>query len=268
MSKQTYPLLNHDFNKINLQILDHGLFEGDKKWTYNDIISTFTRLYFILSGDAYITNAAGTHLLQPGNLYLIPAGTTYTYTCKTKIKKFYLHTLIEIIPSVDLFYGLNTYLSRPFEKNMLEDLLILSKGNNPYHLLKVKSSLMCILAEFFHLACEEYNFKPSDNGFNKHIETLEYIKTHLSATLRISDISEGLSIPKHILTRTFKRDTGITLKYYIEQVLLQQAKYKLLTTDYSISEIATQLNFCDPYYFSRFFAKYEKISPSMYRKEN
>ena len=48
--------------------------------------------------------------------------------------------------------------------------------------------------------------------------------------------------------------------------LAQRARQMLGHTDMPVWEVAETLGFTDPYYFSRFFKKYEKLSPREYRK--
>lgn len=54
-------------------------------------------------------------------------------------------------------------------------------------------------------------------------------------------------------------------RIYVPQ-LAQRARQMLGHTDMPVWEVAETLGFTDPYYFSRFFKKYEKLSPREYRK--
>ena len=48
MSNQSFTLLNTDLNRLELRIIENGVFHGDKSWMFNDVVSSFSRLY--LSG--------------------------------------------------------------------------------------------------------------------------------------------------------------------------------------------------------------------------
>lgn len=80
-------------------------------------------------------------------------------------------------------------------------------------------------------------------------------------------MAKDMHVSYYSLSRNFKRDTGIGIKEYLEVMLLKKAKHLLLTTDLQLQEIANELQFCDPFYFSRFFRKYEKVPPREYRKK-
>jgi AraC-like DNA-binding protein len=72
---------------------------------------------------------------------------------------------------------------------------------------------------------------------------------HCSASLRICDIAEYLNIPAINLSKNFKNDTGITLKKYIEDKVIQKAEEALLITDKTIKEIAYDYNLMTNFIF-------------------
>lgn len=75
----------------------------------------------------------------------------------------------------------------------------------------------------------------------------------------------GISFPH--LCRLFKRHSGTSPHTYLLQLKLNQAAQLLETTQRSIKEIAYELNFGDPYHFSRTFKKQFGVSPRHFRNE-
>lgn len=266
MKNRNFPLLNAEFNNLNLQIVENALYHGDKSWIFNDVVSSFSRMYFVISGSAYIENEDQRHDLQPGKIYLIPAGSRYNYRCPFQVQKFYLHFQLELLPGVDVFQGLNECLAMDFSPELLEQILRYAREGSLSGLLRLKAIFTDIASQFLEQAMEELDYRKNYSGFYKQQEVLKYISEHLDSRLRIMDIAEALDIPYHQLTRNFKQDTGLGLKEYMEKQLLHKAKHRLLTTELSISEIAEELQFCDAFYFSRFFRKYELEAPSEYRR--
>lgn len=76
----------------------------------------------------------------------------------------------------------------------------------------------------------------------------------------------GMSVSHFI--RQFKKCTGFPPHQYRTMVRIANAKNKLLIDGYSISEVARQLGYDNPLYFSRIFKKYTGSTPSDYIKEN
>lgn len=66
---------------------------------------------------------------------------------------------------------------------------------------------------------------------------------------------------------TVKKKTNLSLSSYIQQFRLKKAQELLLTTKGTVREIAFEVGFNDPAYFTRRFKKLLEMSPSQYRKE-
>ncbi|MFE5321576.1 helix-turn-helix domain-containing protein [Paenibacillus sp. NPDC056579] len=60
----------------------------------------------------------------------------------------------------------------------------------------------------------------------------------------------------------FSKYAGLTIRNYIQQLRIQSAKYLLLESLPDIRNIAEQVGYDDPLYFSKIFKKFEGISPT------
>ncbi len=67
------------------------------------------------------------------------------------------------------------------------------------------------------------------------------------------------------LTRIVKLHLGMSLGDMIRRRIIEEAKLELYHSEKSIKQIAYELGYDDPYYFSRFFKKAVKISPDRFR---
>ncbi|MCL1937720.1 MAG: helix-turn-helix domain-containing protein [Candidatus Azobacteroides sp.] len=75
-----------------------------------------------------------------------------------------------------------------------------------------------------------------------------------------------LQITPNHLNKSVKSVTGKTAMALLNEARLIEIKSRLKNTDLSICEIAYQLGFDDPSYFSRFFRKAAGCSPAKFRK--
>lgn len=267
MSMKTYPSLNDEWNNLNLTVLENGLFLGDRSWNHPDMVSPFNRLYFIIDGQAYLENEQGRWDFVPGSMYLIPPGSRYSFSCSSVIKKFYIHFNLELLPGVDLFSRLDSFRCLPYPPALLDTILNEAGQESLSGLLHIKSLLWDIIYRFFLETVDETGYLNYFKGFYRQQQVLSYLSAHLSAGLRIQDLAAALDIPAHLLSRSFHQDTGMGLKEYMEHMLLQKARHLLLHTNLPIYEVAEILGFTDPFYFSRFFKKLEKLSPRDYRRQ-
>ncbi len=68
-------------------------------------------------------------------------------------------------------------------------------------------------------------------------------------------------------SRRFKAVSDKSVKEYVIDVKMKKAKELLRTVNLSISDIAYQLGYTNPFYFTNVFTKQNGISPSAYRKK-
>ncbi|EAS20131.1 transcriptional regulator, AraC family [Flavobacteria bacterium BBFL7] len=80
----------------------------------------------------------------------------------------------------------------------------------------------------------------------------------------IEQIASSLSVSQRYLSDTLKKETGKTSTEHLQLHLIDKAKDILLQPHKTISEVAYELGFEYPHYFSRLFKKKEGISPSQY----
>jgi ABC-type sugar transport system ATPase subunit len=78
-------------------------------------------------------------------------------------------------------------------------------------------------------------------------------------------IAESLFMSYDNFRRRFKAQIGLSPNRYIQKMKVEKAKELLLFTDLEVKEIAEQVGFADPYYFSRVFKEWEKKSPLRFR---
>jgi AraC-like DNA-binding protein len=84
----------------------------------------------------------------------------------------------------------------------------------------------------------------------------------------IEQITAELSVSQRYLSDTLKKETGKTSTEHLQLYLIDEAKNILLSPHKTISEVAYELGFEYPSYFSRLFKKKEGVSPSEYREKH
>lgn len=141
-------------------------------------------------------------------------------------------------------YKLNSNSSREIIKNYLNILIL--KANENYSQNAVSSK---------------------NSGRNREIfeKFSMLIQHHYLEWRTVREYADRLYItPKH-LSETVKNVSGQTALSHIHEAQVNHAKALLLQTPKTISEIAYDLNFENPEYFSVFFKRLSGKSPSQYR---
>lgn len=86
--------------------------------------------------------------------------------------------------------------------------------------------------------------------------------------LSLSQYADMIGITPNHLTQTVKTLTGKTSSQIIKAKQLLEIKRLLVHTNLSVSEIASQLNFEDQSYFTKFFRRETGLTPIQYRTES
>lgn len=95
--------------------------------------------------------------------------------------------------------------------------------------------------------------------------TVAYMNQHLNQPLHVAALASlaGMS-PSHY-TALFKRQTGCAPINYFIRLRMRRACRLLDSTALSVKEIAAELGYDDPFYFSRLFKAVNKAAPKEYR---
>lgn len=82
------------------------------------------------------------------------------------------------------------------------------------------------------------------------------------------DYARRLNLSLSYLNETVKASTGFPVSYWIQHETMLEARRLLYYSEISVKEIAYQLGYDDPTYFSRLFKKVVGQTPGEYRKEH
>lgn len=94
-----------------------------------------------------------------------------------------------------------------------------------------------------------------------------YMKANLSRRVTLDELAEISHLSKYYFNRKYKELTGYSPMQHFTHYKMEQACLQLEGARLSIAEIAFELGFEDPLYFSRVFKKFYGISPNLYRKQ-
>ena len=127
------------------------------------------------------------------------------------------------------------------------------------------NQLDVVRVEMIHKYCLLVN-NFSRSGYSDMIrQCMDYVDFHYMEELSLAKLAEQYFVSNTHLSAVFKKEVGINLKEYIQEVRLRQARLQLNTTRLPIQEIAGNCGFLDVNYFSRVFRKLHGMSPREYR---
>jgi AraC-like DNA-binding protein len=137
----------------------------------------------------------------------------------------------------------------------------LEKGYSKDNLNNANMCLHHFLATFLYP--EQHFSIPDDKDITR--ETIEFMRENLNGRFTVEDFASRHQLSASHFTKLFHTSTGISPMEYFIQLKIQKSCQLLFNTNTKIKDVAKQLGYDDPYYFSRLFKKLMLISPEQYR---
>ena len=134
--------------------------------------------------------------------------------------------------------------------------------NNDLIELKIKELILLLvqtknITSILELVADLYSAK------SVHLKNI--IELHLYSNLSIEELAKLSNLSISSFKRQFKKEFNDSPNNYIITKKIEKAKELLSITDIPISEIAYEIGFNDPLYFTRLFKNKTGTSPTSYR---
>lgn len=94
---------------------------------------------------------------------------------------------------------------------------------------------------------------------------MTYLSERLDGTIKVADLAQLVGISPSHLTALFRRATGGGVLAHQQALRMARARQLLDGTDAKINEIAREVGYDDPFYFSRHFRRHHGMTPTQYR---
>ncbi|HEY5960170.1 MAG TPA: AraC family transcriptional regulator [Polyangiaceae bacterium] len=233
---------------------------------------SYALLVFCTKGIGSCAVADRSLRLRSGSLLIVPDGAACRLTLDEQtpwsgdwyhvdgsMTAEYLHALnLETEPSV-LELGHDTRVTE-----LLSELReIVQDGHQANHLLHASSILQHLFTVLIRRNREPR--RETREASQRIAASIEFMKRNLARSLDVPQLSEQAKLSTSHYSALFKRQTGRSPAEYFTRLRMQSAAELLEETTLSIKEIARQLGYRDPLYFSRVFAGVHGIAPSEYR---
>ncbi|HBE03476.1 MAG TPA: hypothetical protein DC049_13555 [Spirochaetia bacterium] len=222
--------------------------------------------------------------INSGSIVCIAPNTIHkTYNIKNcSFKRYYLFFSHAFIKPVLLLYQ-HTNLLSVFEKKysilkpdktVFSELISLLKTMTVIYDKKDNKSIdhmKCLTGQFLYLLSAQKTAnisrlkKPMHEKIN---EIIKYINSQYHEQLSLKKIADGFFISPFYLSRLFRKETGFSMKTFINIIRIHEAQLLMREKQYSISRIASETGYESISYFDRAFKKISGVSPGVWKKNN
>jgi len=286
-----------DFLKAEIQrpvdFISGGLFHSDEPWIHSRREINSFELIIGINQTLYMQQDTMQYEVNPGDaLLLLPNHVHQGYRFSSDNLSFYwfhFHCLGEtrLMMKTDLLREFSFVWSQPISKRHNTNVYIplftsligidriqilcqqlLHIANSSYYTNQaVNFQLTSLLIELTEQTGNQLKEQQDKTEADLKLEKIkEWIRINSNKAITVTMIAEKFNYNKDYLSRLFKRKTGLNLLEYIHLMKISKAKELLSRTSLPLKVITDQIGIDDEKYFMRLFKKYEKITPTEFRK--
>lgn len=117
------------------------------------------------------------------------------------------------------------------------------------------------------IARAEYGDSVPPSAVRSVDRAIAYIGEHYKEKITAPDIADAVGLSVNYLHRIFEKVKGVTLINYLTAYRIEKARNLIEAGDAPAYEIAAEVGYTDPFYFSRVFRNAVGISFSEYKKQ-
>ena len=216
--------------------------KGGKSWPIGpgELIYCFPNTHHEYKADA----------ADPWTIYWmhVSGGRTGLFTKQLGLKQNNPIVRVGIIPDIiDLFKLLFSYFATT---------------NNDTNRLAIQSCSVNILSA---MAVTVHSHRTTQSYQHEINSALKLMEESISRQMGVDDFARQAGVSTFFFCRIFKKATGVSPMNYFNHLKIRKAYNLLAGSTLKIKEIAFQLGFEDPYYFSRSFKKIMGFPPKQHR---
>lgn len=277
MVKLNGEIMFHYANDISPIVYDEdiavcncGFFIGERAPYTHKRKEVHGMVLYIHEGVATVTINNEKHVLNAGSVIIFPPNSYhnifyhdndinaryYIYFNGTKVKE-----ILEDLKITETVYKVGNFL----EFIDTYKLMIKDFKKNGFTNMTYKKILFLNLFARIHAKYYYPNLKSANNKISTAINHMH--DNFMYKILSIDEYATMCNMSKVTFVKYFKLYKNTTPTKYFNALKISNAQLQLLNTDKTISEIAYDLNFDDPLYFSKMFRKITGESPSDFRKK-
>ncbi len=274
MNTQEYEVIPYDSDSVYFHVVLISLL-----YRTQHVHKEF-EISYIVEGTVDITIKGGSATLKKGDIFVInpfesheikAAGSAIILTVQVAYEFF--KTCFSRIDTIVFGHHCirdNLYKNTDKLIELLKDIGITWFERSEFCEIKCSS----LIYELFYTLFKSVGYLPvKESELQWHLSKnsrlrriLNYIDTHSSEKLLLSDIATSEKLNLHYLSHFFKDSLGMSFQDYLALVRCEHARNLLITSELRLLDICANCGFSDPKYFMKSFRDRYEITPKEYRR--
>ena len=151
-------------------------------------------------------------------------------------------------------------------RNILETLWHLIHQTN-YHRPTASTLIAALMHHYDHLFRQQADQQASNRSREQTIfdRFLQLVTQHCDEHHQIGYYAGRMCLTERYLSTIIRQASGTTAKDWIDRALITRIKIELRHTDKSAAQIAEEMHFANPSFFSKYFRRLTGMTPGEYK---
>lgn len=225
-----------------------------------------------VNGQGELKVGGQTYRVKPGSgMFLYPDEEHAYYSMEKPWEVYWITFMGRDAENLAQLAGINTsgvyaVHSQELILNHMKNALSLTCSDKPLAGLECSKLAYMFLID---LMTDRMHASSTDQGYLRLQPVFDYMENHYQRDIPLQELAEQLRVSTQHLCLLFRKILNKRPMEYLNQLRIQKSKERLLECpDARIGEIAGQVGFTTPGYFSTLFKRMEGMTPEAFRKLN
>lgn len=224
----------------------------------------------VSEGESVFINGGDLHyvLASPGSERIVYQFDLSMFT-ELEDRSIDLHSLLKMVPPLSKNWGEKNSFIISLLDNIYSEVQEKRIGSE----LQIKSDLYQIIVCFIReissderVEKRDYHLK-SEEILAKLDIVFRFVEENYTNRISLQEAADSVGYSQFYFTKFFKKNTGKTFISFLNDYRIDKAKWLLINTSDTVSEIISQVGFESDKTFYRLFKKSMEMSPLIYRKK-
>jgi AraC-like DNA-binding protein len=248
-----------------------------KHHTHRNNGSAHNILIYCVAGSGWVKNAKGIQKVTENSFFILPQNIEHEYGASEDDPWtiYWIEFGGNMLANInDMSFTKDCFNPKhfPYKNDAIqlfnEIFNVLEQGYDKEYLAYVNMKLINCLTLFLF----QRGSVVKKNRENSHDVIFQkakaYMQSNLHRSILLPDLSAAAGCSDSKISTIFKNITGHSPINYFNQLKIQKACQLFYGTNGLVKEVAAQLGYHDPYYFSRLFTQLMGTSPNAYKSRN
>ena len=277
---------------LELRVLTIQRTVAGRWWNYQNVISPFARVWFIVDGCAKVRHHGREFKLEPGQIHLVPPFTVHDCSCSRRLDHYHLHFVSRLLTGIDLLSLLDFDYQIPAPAGTLKyfrrlealypdcKLPCFDPAREEYRRFPAKAGqaaqnmsaadwfegngLLTLLLSSFLKSAREHEGTHT-RATRLFLMVQEFIQMHMHEPILLADLARVAGLHPTYFSDRFLELVGVRPLEYLMRWRIERAQYLLLTGSSSVKQVAAEVGIPDAAHFTRVFRRICGSSPTDYR---